>query len=160
MPQLDISTWPSQIFWLAVTFIALYAVIVRIVIPRTGGAIEKRKSTIETNLQDAQRMKDKADEAVRAYEAGLAEARAKANAIARESFAALAAELADGRAKLDVSLIAMIGDAERRVGRAKAGAMAEVQSVASGIAESIVAALTGVTVSAAAAAAAVAEVQK
>ena len=46
MPQLDVTTWPSQLFWLAITFLALYIVISRIAIPRTGGVIEKRKATI------------------------------------------------------------------------------------------------------------------
>ena len=42
MPQLDISTWPPQLFWLAVTFFALYFVISRVAIPRTGGVIALR----------------------------------------------------------------------------------------------------------------------
>ena len=45
MPQLDVTTWPSQLFWLAITFLALYIVISRIAIPRTGGVIEKRKAS-------------------------------------------------------------------------------------------------------------------
>ena len=54
MPQLDISTWPPQLFWLAVTFIALYFVISRVAIPRTGGVIALRKSTIDGDLASAQ----------------------------------------------------------------------------------------------------------
>ena len=160
MPQLDLSTWPPQLVWLAITFIALYFVIARVAIPRTGGAIAMRKSTIDSNLLDAQKMKDKADEAVKAYEARLAEARAKADAIAHENYTALAAELAAGRAKLDVSLIAMISDAEKRVGNAKARALADVQSVAAEIATSIVGELTGASLSQATVAEAVAKVQK
>ena len=105
MPQLDISTWPPQLFWLAITFLALYVVMSRIVVPRTGGAIEARRSTIEANLNDAQAMKDKADAAVKAYEARLADARASADAIAKENQAKLGAEMTAERSKLDVSLM-------------------------------------------------------
>ena len=57
MPQLDVTTWPSQLFWLAITFLALYIVISRIAIPRTGGVIEKRKATISGDLAAAQKLK-------------------------------------------------------------------------------------------------------
>lgn len=143
MPQLDISTWPPQIFWLAVTFIALYWVVSRIVVPRTGGAIEHRRGTIESNLNDAQTMKGKADAAVKAYEARLAEARASAGAVAKDNQAKLESELGAERAKLNSSIQTMLADADRRVGDAKAKAMAEAKTVASDIAASIVNELTG-----------------
>ena len=75
MPQLDISTWPPQLFWLAVTFLALYFVISRVVIPRTGGVIALRKSTIDGDLASAQKLKVETEKAVQSYEAALADAR-------------------------------------------------------------------------------------
>ena len=160
MPQLDISTWPPQLFWLAITFLALYVVMSRIVVPRTGGAIEARRSTIEANLNDAQAMKDKADAAVKAYEARLADARASADAIAKENQAKLGAEMTAERSKLDVSLMAMIGDADRRVNAAKATALAGVRTLAADIASSIVSELTGAKLADSAVADAVATVQR
>ncbi|MBI2717746.1 MAG: F0F1 ATP synthase subunit B' [Rhizobiales bacterium] len=160
MPQLDPTAWPTQLFWLAVTFVALYIVISRIVIPRTGGAIAKRKSTIDGNLAAAQQLKERADKAVAAYEAQLAEARQRADGIAKENYATLAAEITEVRGKLDRSLIAMIGDAEKRVGAAKARALADVNAVAAEIAANIVSELVGIAVSAGDAAAAVAKAAK
>jgi F-type H+-transporting ATPase subunit b len=69
MPQLDMSTWPPQLFWLAVTFLALYFVISRVAIPRTGGVIALRKSTIDGDLAKAKNLKDETENAVRSYEA-------------------------------------------------------------------------------------------
>ncbi|MFN4098278.1 MAG: hypothetical protein ACK4GT_00740, partial [Pararhodobacter sp.] len=36
MPQLDLSTFPNQIFWLAVTLVALYLILSRVALPRIG----------------------------------------------------------------------------------------------------------------------------
>lgn len=160
MPQLDPNAWPPQLFWLAVTFIALYLLISRVVIPRTGGGIEARRSTIESNLNDAQSMKDKADTAVKAYEARLADARASADAIAKENYATLAAEMTAERSKLDASLIAMINDADRRVNDAKAKAMAEAKTLAADIAATIVGELTGAKLADSTVADAIARLQK
>ena len=77
MPQLDVNGWPPQLFWLAITFFTLYFVISRYVIPRTGGVIEARKSTIDGDLAPARSLKADTEKAVRSYEAALAEAGAR-----------------------------------------------------------------------------------
>ena len=42
MPQFDPATFAPQIFWLVVTFIALYGVIAKFAIPRIGEILEQR----------------------------------------------------------------------------------------------------------------------
>jgi F-type H+-transporting ATPase subunit b len=160
MPQLDFSTWPAQIFWLAVMFIALFVIVHRLIIPHTGGTIEKRKSTIDGDLAKAQQLKADSEAAVAAYEAELAEARTKAAAIAAENRDRLAAETDAARAKLDGELAAKIAGAEKSIAAAKASAVADIKGVAVEIATSIVSELTGVSVSSAAATEAVAKAAK
>lgn len=156
MPQLDVTMWPPQLFWLAVTFFALYFVVSRMIIPKTGGVIERRKLTVENDLAAAQRLKAETDLAVKAYEAALAEARQKANAIAAANRDRLSAETDAERAKLDAALAEKIAGAEKTILAAKTKALADVQSVAAEIACEIVSQLTGSNVSPAEAAAAVA----
>ncbi len=108
MPQLDTSTWPSQLFWLAITFAALYIVISRVAIPRTGGVIAQRKSTIDADLAAAQKAKADSEKAAQAYETALTAARSKANGIAQDNRNRLTAELDADKAKLDASLAAKI----------------------------------------------------
>ena len=160
MPQLDVTTWPSQLFWLAVTFLALYFIISRMVIPRTGGVIEKRKSTIDGDLAAAKKLKGETDAAIASYEAALAEARAKAQAIATDNRNKLTAEIDGERAKLDAALGAKIAVAEKTINAAKSKALADVKSVAADIAASIVSELIGARVTKAAAAGAVAKAAK
>ena len=160
MPQLDTATWPTQLIWLAITFCALYYIISRVVIPRTGGVIARRKAQIEGDLASAQQLKAQTDSAIEAYETALAEARGRAQAIAQENRAVLGAEIDAERAKLDAALAARIATAEKSVAAAKAKALTGIEAVAAEIAVSIVAELTGAKVTKAAAAEAVAKAAK
>ena len=160
MPQLDTTTWPPQLFWLAITFFALYLIISRVAIPRTGGVILRRRASIEGDLAHAQQLKAETDAAVQAYEAALAGARAKAQAIATENRKTLSAEIDAERAKLDQALGAKVSDAEKQIGAAKNKALADVKDMAAEIATSIVAALIGAKVTKVAAAEAVTKAAK
>lgn len=160
MPQLDTTTWPPQLFWLAVTFIALYIVISRVVIPRTGGSIERRRATVEGDLAQAQKLKTETEKAVQAYEATLADARAKAHGIAQANRDKLTAETDAERAMLDRALGAKIVEAEKKIAASKMKALGDVRAVAAELATSIVAELIGAKVTKAAAAGAVAKAAK
>ncbi len=155
MPQLDISTWPPQLFWLAITFMILYFVISRVAIPRTGGVIALRKSTIDGDLASAQKLKVETENAVKSYETALADAKAKANAIATENRNTLNAEIEAERSKLDAALGAKIATAEKKVMASRDKALQDVAAMAADIAAQIVQQLTGAKVTKAAASAAV-----
>ena len=155
MPQLDMSTWPPQLFWLAVTFLALYFVISRVAIPRTGGVIALRKSTIDGDLAKARTLKDETENAVRSYEAALADAKAKAQAIALENRNKLNVEIEAERGKLDAALGVKIATAEKKVAASRDKALEDISAMAADIASDIVQQLTGSTITKAAATAAV-----
>jgi F-type H+-transporting ATPase subunit b len=159
MPQLDVNAWPPQLFWLAVTFLALYFIISKIVIPRTGGVIEGRKNQIDSDLASAQRFKADTDKAVAEYEKALAEARDKAHGIARTARDALTAEVDKERSKLDGELGEKIAQAEKAIQATRTKALASVADVATEIAADIVTRLTGTSVTKADAAKAVAKAQ-
>ena len=155
MPQLDMSTWPPQLFWLAVTFLALYFVISRVAIPRTGGVIALRKSTIDGDLAKARTLKDETENAVRSYEAALADAKAKAQAIALENRNKLNVEIEAERGKLDAALGVKIATAEKKVAASRDKALEDISAMAADIASDIVQQLTGSKITKAAATAAV-----
>jgi F-type H+-transporting ATPase subunit b len=159
MPQLDVDAWPPQLFWLAVTFLVLYFIISKVVIPRTGGVIEGRKNQIDGDLAAAQRFKADTDKTVAEHEKELAAARDKAHAITQETRDKLGAEVDKERAKLDGELAEKIVAAEKSIQATRAKAMASVSELATEIAADIVSQLTGTTVTKADAAAAVAKAQ-
>ena len=47
LPQLDHSTYASQVFWLTLTFVTLYFFVASVVIPKLGGIIEERQAKIK-----------------------------------------------------------------------------------------------------------------
>jgi F-type H+-transporting ATPase subunit b len=154
MPQLDLSTWPPQLIWLAITFGALYYVMSTLVIPKLGGVIEQRKSNVEGDLAAAQRLKQETDEAVKAYEASLAKARAEAQAVMARNRDALNDEIDGERAKLDQALSTKIAAAEKRIATSRDSAMKDVSAIAADMAAQIASQLTGSRITKAAAAAA------
>lgn len=58
MPQLDFSTYISQVFWLLLAFGSIFLFASRFVIPRTYAIIKARFGLIEGNLMEAKRVTD------------------------------------------------------------------------------------------------------
>ncbi len=50
MPQLDLTTYSSQIFWFAICFVTLYLFVARIILPRIAQIINLRKNVIDADL--------------------------------------------------------------------------------------------------------------
>src|SRR6516162_3240548 len=61
-PPFDSQTFPSQLFWLAIAFIALYLLMARIALPRIGSILEARCRRVEDDLAEAQHFKDASEE--------------------------------------------------------------------------------------------------
>ena len=67
MPQLNPEFWIAQIFWLILIFSSLYLIIWKIFLPRITYSIENRKSRIVNDLDEAQKLKEKAEEKLKEY---------------------------------------------------------------------------------------------
>jgi F-type H+-transporting ATPase subunit b len=143
MPQLDFTSWPPQLVWLAITFAALYFLMARVALPRIANVLEQRRDRVAADLDEAARLQQETADAISTYEAALAEARAKAHAIAAENRGRLNAELDAERAKIDQQTAAKTAEAEKRIGAMKQAAFGEVDQAASDTAEAIVKLLIG-----------------
>lgn len=138
LPQLDFSTYPSQIFWLLVALVALYFILSRVALPRIAAVIEERHDAIEDDLDRAAEFKRRAGEAEQAYEKALAEAKRKAGEIAGEARAEIQKELDAAMAKADAEIAARSAESERRIGEIRDSALASVEQVATEVAETLV----------------------
>jgi F-type H+-transporting ATPase subunit b len=159
-PPLDSSTFPSQLFWLVIFFAALYLLMSRFILPRLAAILGARKSKIDGDLARAQALKDETEAAVKSYEKALADARANANAIAQETRAKVTGEIDAEQASHDATLGKKIKDAEAKIAKLKATAMASVEEIAGESAADIVVALTGTKTTKAAVAKAIAAVKR
>jgi F-type H+-transporting ATPase subunit b len=147
MPQFDLSRFPSQIFWLGVTFLVLYWVMSKIALPRIGEVLEARANRIGGDLDRASALKAEADQIKAAYEKALGESRAKAQEVGRTTEASLAREAADRQARLGNELAGRIRDAEGRIAAAKASAMGNLAGVAAEVATLAVQRVAGIGIS-------------
>lgn len=143
MPQLDVTNWPNQIFWLLVALVAIYLVLTRVALPRIGAVLAERRGSITNDLLAAEELKQKALDAEKAYNAALAKAREDAAKIVAEAQATIKADLDVATAKADAEIAAKAAESERRIGEIRDNALSSVTEIARDTTQAIVAALGG-----------------
>ncbi len=142
-PPFDSSTFGPQLFWLALTFGVLYLLMSKIALPRIGEILEVRRDRIEGDLAEAERLRQKTDQAIEAFEAELAEARAKSHGIADETRAKIKSEMDAKRRDVEADLAKQVATAEARILKTKTDALANVDQIAAETAVAVVGKLAG-----------------
>lgn len=142
-PPFSSEFFPSQLLWLALTFGLLYWLVANKIAPRIGSILEVRRERIQADLAEAERARAETDAAVAAYEQALAEAKAKAGAIAAETRAAVTKDLDARRHAAESELSKRLSAAEADIAAIKTKALAEVDAIATDTTEAIVSALIG-----------------
>jgi F-type H+-transporting ATPase subunit b len=148
LPQLDLTTFASQIFWLAVSFVVLYFIISRIAAPKIGGVIEEREARVKGDLDAAADAKKASEAAISGYEKALADARGRAAKLSEEIRGKV---LAEANARTEVAEKQLASDmqkAEARIAEMRSGALARLSTIARDAAGEIVQKLTGESVAA------------
>jgi F-type H+-transporting ATPase subunit b len=142
-PPFEAEHFPSQLLWLAITFGALYLFVSRVVVKRVGGVIAGRADRISRDLEEASAAKARADEMTEAYARSLAEARDKAQGLARGMHDSTNATSEARRKAIETDLAAKLASADKEIAARKAQAMANVGAIAEETASAIIARLTG-----------------
>lgn len=151
MPQLDVSTFSSQIFWLLICFGTLYYLLSRRALPRVSEILEARQDRIAADLDQAQRLRREAEATLSTYEQAMAKAQDEAHALLADAQNRLQAEAAERQAELDRQLREQLAEAEARIASARQRALAELENAAVGAAQAAAERLAGLKVSQAAA---------
>ena len=141
-PPLDATTFAPQLFWLVIAFVRSTCCLAQ-ALPRIGRVIEERRERIDRDLREAERLKVETDAALKTYEAAHAEARGRAQGIAKETRDKLAAEAERARHKVDAELNSKLAATEKQIAQTKARALAGVNQIAAETAGAIVAKLIG-----------------
>jgi F-type H+-transporting ATPase subunit b len=129
--------------WLTLTFVLLYVLVARVIMPRMSAIFAARAAKVAGDMGEATRLKEEADQVMAAYENALAEGRARAQAIAAETRSRLNAESDQRRHVLEGELNAKIGESERTIAATKTAAMRNVGTIARDAAAAIVERLIG-----------------
>ena len=149
LPQLDVSTWPSQLFWLVVLFTAGYILMAKLVTPRIGSVLEERRAKLDEDLGKARSASEDAARIRAEYEADLDTARAAAAETAKEAAVDAAKQAEASDAKIAKKLTEKVAKAEAKLATARNEAMANLNNVAAEAAILAVAQLANIQTTAA-----------
>ncbi|ETX29974.1 F0F1 ATP synthase subunit B' [Roseivivax isoporae] len=141
MPQLCGEWVGNQVFWLILTLVAIYFVLSRVALPRIAAILAERQGTISNDLAKAEDLKRQAEEAEKAYEKALVDARAEAQRIAEETRAEIRDEVAKAQEDADRQIAAKTAESEQQIAAIRASALENVEAVAKDTAEAFMGAL-------------------
>ncbi len=140
-PPFDPTYYPSQLFWLAITFGALYFILSRMILPKLGANLERRSDAVADDLDEAARLNEQAEDAQKTLEKNLAEARAAARAKSLLAEQTVSEEIAIETQKVDRQIDEKLKTAETRITVVRSEAMDHVQSIATDTTKNIIAKL-------------------
>lgn len=144
LPQFDPTWFASQLFWLSLSFVILYVLFSKKVLPDLSSVLENRKDHIQSDLETAEQLKAEAEKAQHAYESGLEHARQEAARLVgdTQNELKLAAEQASAafRSRAEDEANAL----EARITAAKSDAMADMSSIAAEVASEAARKIVGI----------------
>jgi F-type H+-transporting ATPase subunit b len=142
-PPFQSEFFPSQLVWLAISFVLLYVLMSRIALPRIGAIMAARGKVIGDDLEAAEGLKEQSNAAHAAYEKALAEARARAQAIAGATHEQQMRETEELHKRLEGELHGRVAAAEQSIAKSRGAAMSNVRAIAAEAAAAIVERLIG-----------------
>jgi len=142
-PPFESEYFPSQLVWLAISFVLLYVLMSRIALPRIGGIMAARSKVIGDDLAAAEQLKERSNAAALAYEKALADARGRAQGIAAATREQQARQTEELHKRLEAQLNERLAAADQSIAKSRSAAMSNVKSIAAETASAIVERLIG-----------------
>ena len=147
MPQLDVATYPSLIFWLVLTFSFTFLVLKYYVTPKMSEILNDRKEKIDADLFEAKQSREDAENSKMNQEKSISDAKEKAIIIVRDAVEKSKSKLLISESKAKVKLSKKLEDAEKNILNAKKDSLKIVNGVASDIAVIISDKVSGIKIS-------------
>lgn len=157
---MDLTWFPNQILWLAISFGLLYLLVSKSIVPTVGGVLHARDEAITLAIGEAEAAKREAESTRSTVESAGQNARVKAAELVATAQAKSSREAADAMAKLDHDLVRKANQADAVVADAIAKAQSSMESATASLAACMAGKLLGGTVDDTMAAAAVQTVKK
>ena len=134
MPQLDTSTFTSQLFWLVVCFFSMMFIMSKFIIPKIADIMEQRQRKIDGYLNKAADLKEQAEAALRKYQNALAAATEKAD----KSLAEMNRLISDKQSELEARLQKKIKEGEKEINAGKEEALKQIKAVSEDLALDVI----------------------
>ena len=119
MPQLELSTYLTQVFWVLTIFITLWIVMDKIIVPQISEMIEARKRKYDDLILKADEMNKKALASLESYDERLAAAKSKAIDQINKNEQELKALIAEKEREIDERLNQKIIESEEILAKEK-----------------------------------------
>ena len=143
LPQLDVTQFPAQLFWLAVTFGILYVMMAFVALPRVKRTQGNRRAMIDGELAAARSASTDAKAMMARADKALADARGNALASMNDIKARATLAATEQQDKQQKDIAQRLGTAEATIAAARAAAITEIEASAGDLARAIVEKLTG-----------------
>ena len=130
MPQLNPEFWAAQIFWLILIFSILYLVIWKIFLPKITYGIEKRKSRVVNDLDEAQKLKENAEKKLNEYNKIIENSKKEAKKLIEDSKKKLDRDIKTKRQKLNNEIEEELKAVEEEIENLKKSSISNISDIA------------------------------
>jgi len=131
MPQLKPEFWISQVFWLILIFSTLYLIIWKIFLPKISYSIENRKSRIVNDLDEAQKLKERAEGKLEEYNEIIEKSKKDAKKIIEDSKKRLDEDIKNKKQKFNYEIEKELLGAEKEIKDLKKNSILNIGNIAS-----------------------------
>ena len=138
MPQLDFTTFITQLFWLFLCLSFLYFVLSKIALPRISDVIEERNDTITDDLDEAKALSLEAEKVVDQLKSKLEDARSSSQKKLMDERQKSLDIVSSERKKFEENISKEISSSEEKINKGKAEALKKASELAEDIAEEII----------------------
>lgn len=138
MPQLDTSTFASQLFWLCICFFSMLFIMSKFIIPKIADVLEQRQRKIDGYLTKAHQIKIQAEETLKKYQDALSEANQHATQALSKTQIELNSMIEKKQNELNAQLQKMLQEGEIEIAKSQKEAINKVKAVSEDLALDIV----------------------
>jgi len=148
MPQLNPEFWASQIFWLVLIFLTLYIIIWKIFLPKIADSIENRKSKIINDVNEAQKLKESAENKLNEYNKIIESAKKEAKKILEDSRKKLEEDIKSKKQKLNQDIEKELSGVEEEIINLKKSSISNIKKISVEISSEVIKQIIGTDVNA------------
>ncbi len=143
MPQLDPTYWASQAFWLVLIFTALYLALSNLFIPKVKDNIDSRENKIKDDLDEAQKLKNLAEQKSKEYELSIENAKKEVQKIFFESKNELNTQIQSKKKEFEKEIENEIKTAEKEIENLKKESLKSISTISEEMASKVIKQISG-----------------
>ena len=138
MPQLDISTYTSQFFWLIVSFSTMFFIMSKFIVPKINEIMNQRQRKIDDYLSAAHEFKMQAEAVIDKYEEALEKANEKAEASMAKAQENMKNFVEQAQSDADERIAIKLKDGEKQISGIQQNALDKIESISADLALEII----------------------